>query len=67
MKFVNLEEADDVMVQSYFNEIDLLNRLQGNDNIIKLFDWWVSKSSQEQKRDEFGNEVGVYSRSSFLV
>ena len=39
MKFVDLEEADDFMVQSYFNEIDLLNRLQGNDNIIKLFDW----------------------------
>ena len=59
MKFVNLEEADDFMVQSYFNEIDLLNRLQGNDNIIKLFDWWVSKSSQEQMREEFGNEVGI--------
>ena len=59
MKFVNLEEADDFMVQSYFNEIDLLNSLQGNDNIIKLFDWWVSKSSQEQKREEFGNEFEI--------
>ena len=59
MKFVNLEEADDFMVQSYFNEIDLLNSLQGNDNIIKLFDWWVLKSSQEQKREEVGIEFEI--------
>ncbi|XP_074613016.1 dual specificity protein kinase TTK-like isoform X1 [Acropora palmata] len=46
MKFVNLEEADDFMVQSYFNEIDLLNRLQGNDNIIKLFDWELKQETR---------------------
>ena len=39
IKYVNLEEADDFIVQSYVNEIALLSRLQGNDNIIKLFDW----------------------------
>ena len=39
LKYVNLEEADDFIVQSYVNEINLLKRLQGNDNIIKLFDW----------------------------
>ncbi|XP_068733387.1 dual specificity protein kinase TTK-like [Montipora capricornis] len=46
MKFVDLEEADDFMVQSYFNEIDLLNRLQGNDNIIKLFDWELNQEKR---------------------
>ena len=39
LKYVNLKEADDFIVQSYVNEINLLKRLQGNDNIIKLFDW----------------------------
>lgn len=39
IKYVNLEEADDFIVRSYINEVQLLERLQGNDNIIKLFDW----------------------------
>ena len=39
IKYVNLEEADDFIVQSYINEVQLLERLQGNDNIIKLYDW----------------------------
>ncbi|KAJ7372233.1 hypothetical protein OS493_019677 [Desmophyllum pertusum] len=43
IKYVNLEEADDFIVQSYINEVQLLERLQGNDNIIKLFDWELSQ------------------------
>lgn len=39
IKYVNLEEADDFIVRSYINEVQLLERLQGNDNIIKLYDW----------------------------
>lgn len=39
IKYVNLEEADDFIVRSYINEVQLLERLQGNDNIVKLFDW----------------------------
>ena len=39
IKYVNLEEADDFIVQSYINEVQLLERLQGNDNIVKLYDW----------------------------
>ena len=45
IKYVNLEEADDFIVQSYINEVQLLERLQGNDNIVKLFDWWVQALS----------------------
>ncbi|PFX26202.1 Dual specificity protein kinase TTK [Stylophora pistillata] len=43
IKCVNLEEADEFIVRSYINEVQLLERLQGNDNIIKLFDWELSQ------------------------
>ena len=39
VKHVNLEDADKVVVDSYINEITLLKSLQGNENVIKLFDW----------------------------
>ena len=39
VKHVNLEDADRAVVDSYINEITLLKSLQGNENVIKLFDW----------------------------
>lgn len=39
VKHVNLEDADKTVVDSYINEITLLKSLQGNENVIKLYDW----------------------------
>lgn len=38
VKYVDLECADDVIIQSYKNEITVLQRLQDKDPIIKLYD-----------------------------
>ncbi|KDQ06365.1 hypothetical protein BOTBODRAFT_39650 [Botryobasidium botryosum FD-172 SS1] len=38
VKKVSLDRADEETINSYVNEIALLNRLEGNDRIIRLFD-----------------------------
>ena len=38
IKVVNMEDADDETIASYKNEINLLNRLQYSDRIIKMYD-----------------------------
>jgi len=63
IKYVNLEEADDFIVQSYINEISLLKRLQGNDNIIKLYDWELS---QEKSAIILVMECGSIDLAGFL-
>ncbi|PIK54444.1 putative dual specificity protein kinase TTK isoform X2 [Apostichopus japonicus] len=44
VKYVDLECADDVIIQSYKNEITVLQRLQNKDPIIKLYDYEISQS-----------------------
>ena len=38
IKRVNLEEADDETTRGYINEIGMLEKLQGEDRIVRLFD-----------------------------
>jgi len=38
LKKVNLKGADDLSIEGYLNEINLLKKLQGNDRIIRLLD-----------------------------
>merc|ERR550519_485360 len=38
IKRVNLEEADDETTKGYINEIGMLEKLQGEDRIVRLFD-----------------------------
>ncbi|KAL9988565.1 hypothetical protein ACROYT_G003023 [Oculina patagonica] len=63
IKYVNLEEADDFIVQSYINEVQLLERLQGNDNIVKLFDWELC---QEKNHLILVMECGSIDLAGFL-
>lgn len=39
IKRVRLDKCDPETVTGYLNEISLLQRLRGNDRIIKLYDW----------------------------
>ena len=38
IKRVNLEEADEETTRGYINEIGMLEKLQGEDRIVRLFD-----------------------------
>ena len=38
IKKVDLSDADEAQARGYINEIDMLNRLQGEDRIVKLYD-----------------------------
>lgn len=41
LKYVDISCAEPSVVKSYVNEIELLKVLQGNDSIIKLYEWLV--------------------------
>ncbi|EDO30752.1 predicted protein [Nematostella vectensis] len=63
VKQVSLEDADDVIIESYINEITLLNQLQGCDHIIKLYNWELNK---EEKTILLVLEAGTMDLSTFL-
>ena len=39
IKRVDLSDADEAAVVGYVNEINVLNKLQGEDRIVKLYDY----------------------------
>lgn len=41
IKVVNLSGGDDQIIEGYINETKLLARLQGNINVVKLYDYWL--------------------------
>merc|ERR1719494_1730257 len=56
IKRVNLEEADDETTRGYINEIGMLEKLQGEDRIVRLFD---HETADDETTRGYINEIGM--------